>query len=230
LNTLTAGKHGTHVTNTVAKKIHAAVITSNVSYAAYPPQDIVFLVLCLVTVITGIGVQLFATLLVRRGTPIEHIGMFLGGDRDRQRLSEIFVLEREALVYFGNSLTSVGNLLVFSSVIASLAIDFPGQWLIGAIAFIVANVPAAFVACNMLSHLLHVRNIQQALYDGISAAEGQRSRDRVLAVRPDFETWRRTGNALSDARVIVLTLLQAAKRYDRPLEQRYLNHLQPLET
>lgn len=204
--------------------------TSEIVAAAIAPQNLVFLCLCVATLVAGIAAQLIAILLVRRGIPVERYAAALGGDRDYTLKMEIFVLERESLVYLGNSLNSVGNLLIFASVAASLAIDFPSQWPVGSIAFTVALVPAVVVYVLMIGRCLAFRNTQQILFEALAPdTPSRRQRSEIEELRPDFAAWCKTRNLLVGTMTLLPIMFRAARRYDRPFDIRYAGVLQNLQ-
>lgn len=80
-------------------------------------QTGVFLGLCLLTAWSGAVLQVIALAVIRRGTPTERVAGSLGGDVNWMCSSQVYVLEREALVEFGNVLVAVATLLIASSVL-----------------------------------------------------------------------------------------------------------------
>lgn len=176
--------------------------------------QIAFACLCVLSVTIGISMQILGTTFVRVGTPPERPFTVLAGDPDFMRASGIFVKERALIVDSGATLINAGNLFIYASVIASLAVSFPNAYALGFTLFCLAvGVPLWRLLADMRT-FIEVRERQQDLFDQIALARKERL--DVLNKRPDFGFWHdRATSFISKGWHTMVWTWAAFQRYSR---------------
>lgn len=184
-------------------------------------QTDVFLGLCLLTAWSGALLQVVALVVIRRGTPTERVAASLGGDRDWQLNSQVWVLERELLIDFGNALVAVATLLIASSVIAGLALNVPYYWRVAVAAFAISLFAAIYAAWTSTHRLFEKRVVQQHIFEAIGSDTPLHSyRNDLLQLRSDLRSWKQA-NQLRRVVLLFLYLFDAARRNDISLKERF---------
>ncbi|MGH7660100.1 MAG: hypothetical protein ACRENA_04175, partial [Vulcanimicrobiaceae bacterium] len=138
--------------------------------------------------------QLVASGLVRAGTPHEEVAAVWAGDDDWKMSRTLSVFERELLVDSGHAIARIANLLIYTSVLAALAINFP-QWTIAdALLCGLSLGPIAWSARRSLNDLISKRTRQQNLFGVLRESEDAkpeqyREATYWLQRDPSFGTW-----------------------------------------
>lgn len=139
----------------------------------------------------GVALQVVGGILVRVGTLPESYSksvVYLNNDK---LLELVIALERELVVDSGNSLINTANLLLYSSVIASLGISFPRWTAAVSVAFFVSIVIVVMALAYAATQLIGKRNRQQNLFDLVAqVGSGLGTRAYLVARHPSFEYWR----------------------------------------
>lgn len=173
----------------------------------------------------------FGGMIVRGGMSPEQVGAPWGGDERWQTEKQLGIFERELVVDAGATLGNIGNLLIISSVIASLAIGFPGSWVLSLVFFVSSLLPAAWMVWWSLRQMRIKRSRQQNVFDSLAPTDStaaifatgrggvpiRSARDYWADRNPSFLTWQRL-NRVGRSIALLRQIIPTAKLYF-PLER-----------
>ena len=175
-----------------------------------------FAIACCVIVAIALILQTVGTAWIRRGTPLERRGMHLGGGSvEWQTDAQLSIFERELLVDAGHAMIASANLLIFASVLASLAVNFPEWWLVEiVIVAISAIVPPFYSLRGRLRDMRSKRTRMQNGFDlfPTTTPDGVKSRDYWREWYPSFDVWTTQGK-WRRSWTLIRQVSRTAKRY-----------------
>jgi hypothetical protein len=82
--------------------------------------------------------------------------------------SLVIAFEHELVSDWGDVQTRIANLLSYSSVIASLTVNFPSQWIAGLGLYGASLVVVAFAGWRGITQMVGKMNLQQELFDRVA--------------------------------------------------------------
>ena len=172
---------------------------------------------CLLTVTVGVVSQFRGAASARVGVLPEHRASLTAALTPERKTLPVHKLviafERELVGDLGDIQTRIANLLSYSSVIASLTVNFPSQWIVGLGLYCASLLVVAYSGWRGLDQMVRKRSRQQHLF---RTTPDIAERDALVR---DFASRHRkfaSSDGLSLIRKMVIVIREAehtAKRY-----------------
>lgn len=200
---------------------------------AYVPSEtaLIFAAIALCTALLGVVLLLLSAMIIRGGTPREQIAGMWAGDAQWQASAQLGVFERELITDGGSTVANVANLLIYSSVVASLGVSFPQWWIADGVAFVISLTFVALILYWSLGEMRRKRTRMQNLFETLTRenpgnpimATGnfgvpiRSERDYWLDRCPSFAEWRAAKRMRRN--IILLQQLVRSIRWYWPIER-----------